>query len=141
MMIGAKSASKAFSRFDYRFYQSAHPDLRLKGFLKGHDAVKVDSCWPGGESIAFRVPGVAVVAEHTWEDGRKVSSRLNLDGLHIDFRKATPRIHMTWRGCIERCPAYLSAEIGIMSIADAKDYPVSDERGLVDPVNVEGASS
>lgn len=127
--------------FDYRFYQSAHPDLRLAGFLMGHEPVRVDGCRPGGESIAFRVLGVAVVADHFWEDGRKVRSRLNLDGLHMDFREATPRIHMTWRGWIERCPAYLSAEIGIMPIADAKHYPISDESGLVDPANAKGASS
>lgn len=128
--------------FDYRFYQSAHPGLIVPGFLMGNEPVKVGGCRPDGETVAFRVPGIAIIADHSWDDGRQVRTRLNLDGIHMDFRGTTPRVDVTWRGWITRCPAYLSAQINAIALADALAYPTSNEDGLAEPINTrEGAAS
>ncbi|MUZ66388.1 DUF2169 family type VI secretion system accessory protein [Agrobacterium vitis] len=122
--------------FDYRFYQSAHPGLIMSGFLNGNESVTVEGCRPRGETVVFQVPGMAIVADHTWDDGRQARTRLNLDGLHMDFRGETPRVDVTWRGWITRCPAYLSADIDAIALADAMAYPASDEQGLAETANV-----
>lgn len=127
--------------FDYRFYQSAHPGLIMPSFLIGNEPVKVEGCRPGGEAVTFHVPPIAIIADHFWDDGRRVRSRLNLDGLHMDFRGETPKVDVTWRGWVTRCPAYLSAEISAVAIADTMAYPISNEHGLVDVTTMrEGAS-
>lgn len=116
--------------FDYRFYQCAHPSLIMPGYLQGGEKVTVEGCRPGGETVSFSVPEIGIVAEHAWSDGRKLFTRLNLDGLHMDFRGDVPRFDLTWRGWIARSPDYLAAELNTATLATALNYPSSDEDGV-----------
>ena len=56
----------------------------------------------------------------------------NLDGLHLDLRAEAPRIDLTWRGWIARCPAYLFAALSLASLAEAAGLPGCDEHGLAE---------
>ncbi|WP_053078337.1 DUF2169 family type VI secretion system accessory protein [Methylobacterium tarhaniae] len=116
--------------FDYRFYQTAHPSLILPGYLRGDEAVRIEGCRPGGAVLTFTLPAVVPVADHAWDDGRAVRSRLNFDGLHLDLRGDEPRIDLTWRGWIVRCPSYLSATLSLLPLDEARGLPASDEAGL-----------
>lgn len=118
--------------FDYRFYQTAHPSLILPGYLRGDEAVRVEGCRPGGKPLAFTLPGLVPVADHAWDDERAVRSRLNLDGLHLDLRGDSPRLDLTWRGWIARCPAYLFAALSLVPLAEAAGLPTCDEHGLAE---------
>ncbi|MGR9156258.1 DUF2169 family type VI secretion system accessory protein [Rhizobium leguminosarum] len=129
------------SDFDYRFYQVAHPKLIVPGYLRGDERITADGCHRSVQSVSFRLPGIAIVADHSWDDGREARTRLNLDGVHLDLRGETPQVDVTWRGWITRCPAYLSANISALSLAEAESLPGSDESGLVEASPVEGAAS
>jgi len=127
--------------FDYRFYQVAHPKLIMTGYLKGDERITVEGCHYSNQRISFRLPGIAIVAEHSWDDGREVRTRLNLDGVHLDLRGELPQVDVTWRGWITRCPAYLSANINMVSLAEVETLPASDETGLVETGPSRGAVS
>ncbi|AWN49089.1 DUF2169 domain-containing protein [Methylobacterium terrae] len=118
--------------FDYRFYQTAHPGLILPGYLHGSEAVRVSGCRPGGAALSFTLPGVVPVADHAWDDGRAVRSRLNLDGLHLDLSGERPRLDLTWRGWIARCPAYLFAVLSLLSLDEARGLPGCGAHGLTE---------
>ncbi|CDZ34651.1 Hypothetical protein NGAL_HAMBI1145_24410 [Neorhizobium galegae bv. officinalis] len=128
--------------FDYRFYQSAHPRLIMPGYLRGDERITANGCHRSQQSLSFRLPGIAIVADHSWDDGREARTRLRLDGVHLDLRDQVPRVDLTWRGWITRCPAYLSADIDAVSLFEAEALPGSDETGLVEanPAS-EGAAS
>lgn len=117
--------------FDYRFYQTAHPRLIMPGYLQGDEKITAVGCHRDHQSVSFRLPRIALVADHSWDDGREARTRLNLDGVHLDFR-GEPQVEITWRSWITRCPAYLSANIDAVPLAEAEDLPVSDETGLVE---------
>lgn len=117
--------------FDYRFFQTAHPDLILPR-LAGDERVRLEGLVPGGGSLAFALPAVTVVAHHEWFDGRRVTARLALDGLHLDLRapKAPWAVDLTWRGWIARCPAYHGASLTMVRLDAAAGLPGSGEHGL-----------
>lgn len=121
--------------FDYRFFQCAHPDLILP-HLRSGEVVRLEGLVPGGGAIAFKLPGQAVVARHSWRDGRSVAARLTLDGLHLDLRKpGGPWLaHITWRGWVERCPAYEGAIIAEAPARDAVCLPGSGQHGLEEAI-------
>ncbi|WP_053221186.1 DUF2169 family type VI secretion system accessory protein [Methylobacterium indicum] len=116
--------------FDYRFFQTAAPAL-VRPRLHGDETVRLDGLVPGG-ALAFRLPGLVPVAHHAWFDGRAVSARLHLDGVHLDLRaEAAPwRVDLTWRGWVARCPAYHGAVLGVLPLAGAAGLAVSGEHGL-----------
>ena len=118
----------------YRFFQTAHPDLILPR-LVGDERVRLEGLFPGGRSLAFSLPGTALVAHHIWSDGRAVDARLTLDGLHLDLRE--PEGHwtadLTWRGWVARCPAYRGATVEAVRTGEPADLPISGEHGLTEP--------
>lgn len=118
----------------YRFFQTAHANLILPR-LVGDEAVRLDGLVPGGGSLAFALPSVALVAHHQWHDGRRVAARLTLDGLHLDLRvpEGPWKADLTWRGWIVRCPSYRGAAIEVATLAEAAGLPASDEYGLAEP--------
>ena len=60
---------------DYRFFQCAHPDLVVPQ-LRGDERVRLDGLVPGGGSVGFALPGVALVSHNAWRDGRRVTARM-----------------------------------------------------------------
>lgn len=97
--------------FDYRFYQSAHPDLIYPGYLNGNELAELARLVPGGGTLRFCLPGIQPVARYRWRDGREVSLLMNLDGLHIDLRELPYRVDITWRSWLPICPNFLCIEL------------------------------
>lgn len=121
--------------FDYRFYQTAHPDLVLP-HLSGDERIHLARMVPGGGKLVIDLPGLVPVARHTWFDGRSVDARLNLDGVHLDLRapEGPWRADFTWRGWLAQCPVYQGAVTSIATLADAVGLPGYDEFGLTEMV-------
>ena len=82
--------------FDYRFFQTA-PAALIRQHLRGDETVRLDGLVPGG-ALAFRLPGLVPVARHAWFDGRAVSARLHLDGVHLDLLLGAGNRKMRERG-------------------------------------------
>ncbi|WP_210168498.1 DUF2169 domain-containing protein [Methylobacterium sp. Leaf469] len=120
--------------FDYRFYQTAPAALALP-HLAGNETVRLDGLVPGGGRVAFTLPGVALVAHHYWFDGRQVSARLALDGVHLDLRRADGPwwVDLTWRSLVAACPAYDGAVLAQVPCGEAANLPTSGAFGLVEP--------
>jgi hypothetical protein len=97
--------------FDYRFYQCAHPRLVCDGYLVGDEEFELYHLSPNAESVQFRLPGIALGADFIWLDDRKVSMRLNLDGVHIDARGEAVRVDLTWRGWLPVCPQFFRIDV------------------------------
>jgi hypothetical protein len=117
--------------FDYRFFQTAHPDLILP-HLVGDERVRLEGLVPGGAPLAFELPAIALVVHHEWRDGRRVTARLRLDGLHLDLRAPDGlwTVDLTWRGWVVRCPAYRGASLATVDLGAAAELPSSGEHGL-----------
>lgn len=117
--------------YSYRFLQVAHPDLVLPA-LAGDETVRLRGLLPGGAGLEFGLPGFALVAHHEWFDGRAVSARLPLDGLHLDLRapEGPWRADLTWRGWVVQCPAYNGANLAMTTLEEAAGLPGQGEYGL-----------
>lgn len=99
--------------FDYRFYQSAHPDMIYPGYLAGDESIELARLTPGGGTLRFSLPGVQPTALYRWRDGREVRVLLNLDGLHIDLRQTPYQVDITWRSWLPICPNFLRIELTV----------------------------
>ncbi|MEO3999634.1 DUF2169 domain-containing protein [Mesorhizobium sp. CAU 1732] len=107
-----KRHPKLPENFDYRFYQTAHPALIYPGYLRGDEQVTFAGLTPGGEVHRFNLPNALPCAKFLWSDGKEVSMRLNLDGLHLDLRKGPPwRVDLTWRGWMEINPEFFKVDL------------------------------
>ena len=58
-------------------FQTAHPDLNWPR-LAGDEQVRLNGSLPGGDPLAFALPGLVPVAYHAWFNGRQVAARLGL---------------------------------------------------------------
>ena len=121
----------------YSFYQTAHPKLIVPK-VRGDARVRLKNLIPGLSVQTIELPGVQPVAHHQWTDGRKVSARLKLDGLHFDLRarEEPMRIDLTWRGWVARCPAYYGAALEAVPLAAAIGLLSYDEEGLIESEGV-----
>ncbi len=97
--------------FDYRFYQCAHPDLIMPGYLSPGMTVRTTGLRPGGAAFDFILPDISPFARYFFTDGREVEVRMHMDGLHLDFTGLRPACDLTWRCWIESCPALYRADL------------------------------
>lgn len=120
------------SDFSYLFFQAAHPNLTVP-VLRGNEHVRLTGLIPGGGVLAFVLPSVALVAHHSWMDGRETTGRLTLDGLHLDLRAHNEpwRVDLTWRSWIKRDHGYRGARLDIAPFAASSLLPSYTENGLV----------
>lgn len=102
--------------FDYRFYQSAHPDMIYPGYLAGDEVFELARLTPGGGTLRFSLPGVQPVALYRWRDSREVRLLLNLDGVHIDLRHPRYTVDITWRAWLPICPNFLRIELSLETL-------------------------
>ena len=91
--------------FDYRFYNVAHPGLRAEGFLTGKEKIVLTNLGQAGPTRVY-LPDARPYATFGFSDGREVVAALNLDGLHLDFRRSPFSYSVTWRGWMETCPSF-----------------------------------
>ena len=97
--------------FSARFYNGAHPDLRVKGYLQGDEPVELTNLTENG-FVRFDLPGIKPYCRvHTQSDSRPVS--MNLDTLFIEPDHG--RYTLVWRGAVNvedpSCPGVESIEI------------------------------
>ena len=91
-------------RFDY--YNAAHPDLQVEGYLRGDEEIELVNLMPDGR-IRFQLPGISLncTVTKTFEFTEIASSqspvteeiRLNLDTLCLIPDEK--RFYLVWRGC------------------------------------------
>ncbi|RAP39468.1 hypothetical protein BYZ73_20340 [Rhodovulum viride] len=117
--------------FDYRFYQVAPPGLQLAGFLAPGMPVEGEGLLPGAAPFRFRLPDLMLFAKFSFTDGREVTARLNLDGLHLDLREGVA-FDLSWRAWIPSCPAFyrIDLELGRWDEVMAMGLPVPGAEGL-----------
>lgn len=118
--------------FDYRFYQCAHPRLICEGFLQGSEEFELYNLRPNTPSLTFRLPGIQLKADYRWLDDRRVSLRLNLDGVHIDARGDTVRVDITWRAWLPTCPQFHRIDLSAAALGDSTlaELPFSGLHGV-----------
>jgi len=84
--------------FSPKFFNAAHPDLIVDGFLQGNEQVVVTNVTPSG-LLEFKLPGenFSVVVEKN--DGSSETLAMNLDTLIIDTDEMT--VHLLWRASVD----------------------------------------
>ncbi|MFC1712440.1 DUF2169 domain-containing protein [Candidatus Poribacteria bacterium] len=91
-------------RFDY--YNGAHPDLQVEGYLKGDEGVELINLTPEGK-VQFQLPGTRLSCAVTKSDGpgyereNVVEEGVNLNLDTTCFIPDEGRFYMVWRGL---CP-------------------------------------
>ena len=120
--------------FDYRHYQSAHPDLILPHELLPGMVVQTIGLRPGGVACDIQIPDLMPFATFGFTDGRQVRTRLRLDGLQLDLRAEDPVYDLTWRSWIETCPTLHRVDLDMdqSSRVMAMHLPVAGVEGLVE---------
>lgn len=69
--------------FSYRFFNGAHPDLQVGGYLRGDEEVDLLNVCPGASRLHFRLPGLLpkiTVARWTVPPGKWVQEHAGPDG-------------------------------------------------------------
>ena len=86
---------------------------------------------PGGAGFDFLLPDLVPVARFSFTDGREVTARLHLDGLHLDLREGL-RFDLTWRAWAPICPRFWRIELSLARLAEVRPLglPVSALEGL-----------
>jgi hypothetical protein len=82
--------------FSYRFYNGAHPDLQVNGYLAGNEAVEMINLTPEGK-MRFALPGVTpgcLVLRARHEEEEKIAMRLDTVFIEPGLR----RFCLVWRG-------------------------------------------
>jgi len=83
--------------FDYRFYQSAPPDLITKSYLKGDEQIELLNLTPPASHLISQLPGINL-GMRIRRYNNYTYGRLVLDGVHFDFRPSAPkRVFLSWR--------------------------------------------
>ncbi len=100
--------------FRYDYYNGAHPDLQVEGYLKGNEIVELIHLTPGGR-IQFKLPGIfpsvtvsqSAADEADIDEDREVEGDEDVSGtrlevpLHLDTLCIIPdeeRFYLVWRG-------------------------------------------
>lgn len=101
--------------FDFRYYNGAHPDLQLKGYLRGDETVELTNLTRKGH-LKFNLPGVRLRCRiQRYQEQDRTTIDLNLDTLFIESDKFS--FCMLWRGAIELAELWDAgiAQISIMA--------------------------
>ncbi len=107
--------------FNFEFYNGAHPDLIVNGYLKGDEEVELKNLSPDGD-VRFNLPGTTLRCEVTKYKGQDPSEfsedstdieevKFNLDTLCLDPEEG--RFFLVWRGV---CPLQEMAATDVKQI-------------------------
>ena len=81
--------------FDMSYWNAAHPDLCVDGFLRGDERVTLTAMHPEHESLLFRLPGQLVAVGLVHGSGFRHGAPARLDTVFIDADAM--RVELTWR--------------------------------------------
>jgi hypothetical protein len=109
-----KRSPKPPEDFNYHFYNGAHPDLQVKGYLNGDEPVELVNLTPDGR-VRFNLPGIAPTCsvKRIKETDAQVVT-MKLDTVFIEPDKYL--FCLVWRGAAQLA-ALSEAEIEAVSIA------------------------
>jgi hypothetical protein len=79
--------------FDYRFFQSAYPELVTDGYLRGNERIFAENVSPDGP-ISINLPGINIEVETIFEK-KSVKARANLDTVVLE--PEGKRLLLIWR--------------------------------------------
>jgi hypothetical protein len=82
--------------FDYRFFQSAYPDLITDSYLSGTETIRAINVSPYGP-ITLRLPGISIEVETKFEQ-KSINEKTILDTLILDAEER--RLFLVWRQMI-----------------------------------------
>lgn len=120
--------------FDYRHYQTAHPDLVLGHYLSPGMTLHTQGMRSDHQGLTIQIPDVVPYATFSFTDGRQVQVRLHMDGMHVDLTQSTPVYDLTWRAWIEICPAFYRIDLDMARSARVAEMglPISGPDGLLE---------
>ena len=100
--------------FNYHFYNGAHPDLQVKGYIKGDEPVELINLTPEGQ-VRFNLPGIRPLCSVARVNGQEAEMvQMNLDTVFIEPDKRN--FCLVWRGAAQLA-ALSEAEIEQVSIS------------------------
>ncbi|WP_429929949.1 DUF2169 family type VI secretion system accessory protein [Agrobacterium vitis] len=86
--------------YSFAYHNSAHPDLHIKPYLRGHEQIVVTGLTAGVEELAFALPGEQMLVDFVREDGTIEREQFVLDTVFLDIaapRRRDWRIYLSWR--------------------------------------------
>jgi hypothetical protein len=94
----AERSPKMPADFNYRFYNGAHPDLQVKGFLAGNEPVELNNLTPEGH-MRFALPGITPVCRVLRARQKEEQNiTMHLDTVFIEPGRY--RFCLVWRGAV-----------------------------------------
>ncbi len=100
--------------FNFHFYNGAHPDLQVKGYLKGHEPVELIHLTPEGRH-KFNLPAIAPICRVKRAKTEEPQTlEMNLDT--VFFEPDQKRFCQVWRGAA-RLKALTETEIEQVSLS------------------------
>ena len=128
----ARVGSRLPEDHDYRYWQCAHPALRLGGYLRAGAVVTLGRLSEGGGVLRFRVPAVEPAVRFMFRGGHAVVAAANRDGLHVDLRGPPPwPVDITFRCWMELRPEFVSVDLALAVPMQTAGLPSAGPDGLV----------
>ena len=84
--------------FDGAFWNAAHPELVMVGFLRGDEEVRLTALHPEHAELGFRLPAVLVATGAVYGSGYRHGTPARLDTVLIDAEAL--RVELTWRAAL-----------------------------------------
>jgi hypothetical protein len=88
------------SDYDFAYHNSAHRDLIIKPYLKGHERVSLLGLADWARIVTFDLPGEEVFVDFVAQDGAAERKRMNLDTVFLDIAAPSRRdwrVYLSWR--------------------------------------------
>ncbi|QOG11535.1 DUF2169 family type VI secretion system accessory protein [Arcobacter sp. FWKO B] len=107
--------------FDYRFYQTSHPDMRLKEYIQPFTTVVLENLLPNASIAKIIIPPYTPISKTTTNTQENISS-MNLDTLLIDIDSQNPNdwcIYLSYRSRIKFDEDVISSEIFLETSRDS----------------------
>jgi hypothetical protein len=136
----------AVSPFRFDYYNAAHPELQVDGYLKGDEEVEILNLTPAGR-LTFRLPGIRPVVRVTRTVERNTTGALPADPpggspplervpvtMNLDTLCLLPdegRLYLVWRG-IAPVRNHLADEVQSISVYSDPVRPAGREPGEED---------
>lgn len=127
----ARTGSRLPDDHDYRYWQCAHPGLRLGGHLPAGATVALGRLVEGGGTLRFRIPAAEPVVVYSVPGGGDVAAAANRDGLHVDLRGAPPwPVDITFRCWMEMRSSSLLVSLALAGSRQTAGLPAATADGL-----------
>ena len=104
--------------FNYMYYQSAHPELIMNGYIKPETTIELYNLMKNSEIAYFKVPKFELIARLKFHTG-EIFQKMDLDTLVIDIDhedKTKNCIYASYRTRIEKISEIESSQIMLVNM-------------------------